>query len=1561
MTNPDARNIFGMAATAIYCCSLSYSDDINNKMCQALARGFEMSNTDGDTIFSYFKNESNPSASIFTTEPYTTYTEEVKTILSDYISDITSQELDLLSITAHALIFGYCINPAINFTEFQGLLGTTLAEVSQAVLGKQFFRVEKKIFITPFSSYQVLNELLQNDYSTIITSLTSESKELEVPLTNYNWYDVSPVFAEPDLQIMKDIENQYYYISGEMIYQSVLGSIDPCIEDTSTINTWSGQVTSTYYRNTPCRENDTYIGPPNSVQFLRIFNDGPASSGYFTTGLSGFYIQNDKAMLSSGAYLSNTKNLKTEAGISLCNNVPVDVNGEYSLLNGDYLNAPYSYSCSGAYQRMHIGDEKPRFIYDAKTCTPQLKNVTGFKYVALSLPDDIFSSDWQFRQTNPLSENNRLLLRALNVEDNPYRATDEGGVLFPYILDTLPPYSKLWNVGYPILGQSTLPELAFFQKFENSTLNETASIAIYPSLASSNNAVGDFSESDRTYTIGSKSLFSGEGSLPLRFYKTVSSNLSGYDRTTQKFLGMGTAFSGQYSTVTTLEENAGFFYSGFNVLQNGQKVNNVTLADSFLESTIGKKYETIKTISGYRRKADGVVFGLSNIFAVDDTKKYYTYNYFGKSDVPMINLQQDSWSYFAPAPSELENAGIYEKIYEEQKLENYLPRFYDGPFSSEKRKFLYPNALAADKIYQGKVNGIPKRIHFKVKIREEALKEVYGKYTIYEDGSISDTPEIVSPIRSDILNGDVRNPVMDNMFIPNESYEQRVYDFNNWTGNIETTTNNLGSLVDINWAPSVVTGDDTFIVSGRNNDSYSSSLNPSYIYTNGVRVKTAGYQSHFYVETGNSGFYFSKHNKLAALYHASNICDLSGVLTYVEPIFNLTTNSINPSQDLVDSCPDTLNHIGTEYTSYDGKVSLVETGRDALFLEMVGGRRGSDIAEQEGGYHSKGVIGDRWLGLVRKSYGFVGYKDSPYTCYESDGHLNYITTRAPSRDEKVALFNADASGVDIWINGMSYSPFSVSRNTLPLDRNTPINFSYDKKVGILEVNQSGEFLTFDLGKYFPTKDRIRDSQIQEWYYSSGFRIGPFDRDVEIGLSDGEEVAAYTDFYINETKLSHHLIGATSCDRLTLQGCLIAPTIKAGSYYRNNGYTILSVIPSGTLGNFNIYSDTTSLDEHSIDKSIGLIGLYKPVKLTLKTHVPCDENEYDSNLYSGEVGRLSPFDYVNNGIQKKYRINFTNLSEMNGVHSFTNDIQYGKLYFQPDTTEFKKLSSVDKDGNISYPSSENVETYWKSYAVKNEVKVNFSGYREASRISFEIYDLSLEYDRLPYQSLSVISPSGSCLLSGEMGYYAQADNTVFSQGIYLINTTENDDFAETYNPSYVSDVLKRVPTGYFIFPVTASGSGDSPVLKAPSVMKQREFISGISDGQKYSYLFKSPSLNYNKLKWPALSDLETLNAGETIESIPPADGETFTNNTLIFSASQGQSLANGLSNPIVDKKFSVVNIFQLYDSASTDAMVNKSFCIGSGRGTTVDMRQSVNLSGVLVPRGTPLGLIAQGLI
>lgn len=1576
MADSDIRNIFGTAITVAYIQALPYSQNTARYMCEGIAQGFDLDETDGDTISTYFQTEGHPeSATVFGDAPYSTYLTEVKGIMSSYLPNLDTRGIELLSIAAQAMLFAYTINTAIEIFAFKKLIGKVLQAVAVKVINSAVFQSTKvgteNVVVTPFYSSTILDPFLEHDYSSVISTLSTYPKTVESTLTNYNWFDVATILKGPDLQIMKDVENQYYRISGILKYESMVGAADPCVEDTVTISTWSGDSTYSYIRNTPCRNADSYIGPVDYVKFNRIFNDGPPSSGRFTDAITGFYIENDKLVLETGDYQTNSHDLFTTDGTTLISQAFIDANGAYDLLNGEYSKVPLTYECEAPYQRMHIGDNKSRYICD-KDCACVLQSATGFKYVSLEIPDESWSDKLQFRQTNPLSELPRIRKRAWNVNDNPYISTDVGGVLYPYFKDDAPLFTEHWYVGYPVLnGINELPQLGFFQTFKNDTFNENyTSLVLYPTIASSAGNQGENAESSRSYQMSPEYVFSGvTRANPLNFNTSISSNLSKKDEITHKFFGMGTAFSGKFVINLTQEENAGFFYTGFNVISGGQIINVNALEDAYTGKIIGK-YKTIKSISGFKRLSDGTVFSLVNKFATGISGRYFTYAYFEQDSIP-VAIQEDNWSYFAPVPTVFDNDG-YEKMYEDNTVESYFPRFYDGPFSSETRTFLYPNADHADKTYIGKYHGIPKFVRFRLTTREETVRELFCRYDIYPDGSIP-PPTYVPVIRSDVMDNRKYNPTMTHLFRPNDGNALNDYNFNLWgTGASAAfdTAASLGDWVDSNWAPP--SGD--FVPSGRNSNTYKdNNYLASNIFKMGIKktLNSNAHQTHVKVGVGGSRITgYSANPRNDGLFHAYTATSSTGILRYILPIFDLKTNSIVISQEVQDAF---LDGLGVNIARYNGHEEYGAPGEDSLFFEYVGGRKGSSLAAQEGGYHSQGLVGDRWNGVFKThiSAGYNGYGIDNIRC-KNRGQTEYIDHffRCPESDNRLVLFNTDASGSDLWINGMAFNPFITRRKITTLTSTTQIPYTSENGNGYLSTSQSGDFVNFNLASLIGIKARTGSAINDQWFFNSGLSIGPVDRDIEVGIINGQELLSCSELYINDEQLSHYFQKESDCDRQFAVEISRGRSIKtnAPAYYaRNDGYSIITVIPSGQKMTINIFSSLNSDGDPEIaadDLCLSNIGISGSVVLSMKTHVPLDANLYDPYIHIGEEKWLSSKYFIDNNIPYKYRINHDTLEGLVGTHEFITYSTTGKLYPKPtgaDETAFKLLATYDDFKNPTYGSNATPEAYWRNYAMKNNRVVSFSGYREGSRISFEISDLSIDYDIPPYQSYKLVVPSGRCIISGSMGYYGQADNCVFSEGVHLINGTQNDTFADIYNPEYVSDTLKIISgIGLFTYPTGYSANLSKPVLVAPSVMKQRENSLVIAEGQKYSYLLKAPPYNYNKLWWPALSDLETLNPGETIESIPPGDGNTFDASTMLFSASQGQLLPNGNKNPNISKEYYVQDIFQIYDSVATDSLINSGKCITSGRGTSVTLSQG-RMSGALVALGTPLTFISKGLI
>ncbi len=340
--------------------------------------------------------------------------------------------------------------------------------------------------------------------------------------------------------------------------------------------------------------------------------------------------------------------------------------------------------------------------------------------------------------------------------------------------------------------------------------------------------------------------------------------------------------------------------------------------------------------------------------------------------------------------------------------------------------------------------------------------------------------------------------------------------------------------------------------------------------------------------------------------------------------------------------------------------------------------------------------------------------------------------------------------------------------------------------------------------------------------------------------------------------------------------------------------------------------------------------------------------------SGSDFWLRNHNMTNNGMERIYEISENIENLVNNPKTYLSFSRSGKMYPLPGT-DFGKYIVPNGDGTETL-TIDGAEQYWQNKSIEQAEPIYFSGWREGSRISFKFTELEPIYGQMPYESHSIIIPSGNCILSGEMGYLSQADNSIFSEGVYLKDMTPNDKIRdELYGPNYVSDVLTRIP--FFGYP---SGSFINPILSAPSVMKQRKDRFNINrETISYSGINKRAPFNYNKLIWPALSDLKTLNPDETLEEVPPDDGSTYTNSTMLISASQGQRLPNGKFNPETKKVYQVAAQYQTYDSIATDAIINSGTFLTSKYGFQTELTQPTK--GYLVPRGTTIKDIENGLV
>lgn len=1471
-------------------------------------------------------------------------------------------------------------------------------------------------------------ESLINSFSISEINLEIESSEAKTDskAVNYNYYNSLPLFATLDSdsnlkQLIKDSENQYYYLSGEISYDLDINTVE-CEKSDITITTPTGDIVTTVYRNFPCFEQDSFVGPVSGIKFLRFFNDGPPSSGYFESDVLESYIKFDENISNKKDYSSNNKILfsftKDSSGnyVILKSGVQVDAQGPFSS-TGEYglyyTNAIYSdEGCdwmkeeleSLPLMRMHQGDNLPKYYYfknkvgqDCVTGKSGPHNWTGFKFVNFELKDS-WSAYFDFINTNPRDDKSRILKRALNIENfydsqnliihSPYlNVSSEGN-------DTL---ICADYVGYPQLNSnySSLPGFAFYQTFDNENFGtgnseEFSSISIHPAISSGLSPMIN-SRSNRNIKVSNFSIFSGVKNTHDSFLNTTklninktfnSSSIAEYDEVFKKSMAIGDNFNNEVSGSSSLQYNAGYFYTGYNLLKNGEPVDLFLLLSEYSDKKIGAKYSKIKYISGYKESGTNNTYPVIALTAhapsgdlsqgIKSPGEYIVYYYLNTdTGINSINAVNTGWiGNFAPIPQGvIDNPNKYSGIYNYQKVENYFPRYYSGPFASYDKKFLYPNANYIYEKYSSSVNGFPYKISYVINIREETARE------FYLSSGINGTFNYENIVRAKDQNTDDYTGLgikMITPFTPNTNSTQikNKYDYSkntglyNFPGEFFKQADFSEDLVNSFYVPSTSgciqrkLNSTIYKQSHKSTTPVRDSVNLFYgPFSNGIGLTG---------EIFNREIYIGKNNAKTTIYNVEPRSEglfwgyegkiLSGDLLYTPPIFDLSlfTKYVNKNMSLsftgLNKIPSYVNYDLTKATySNNGfinnqslyeKTSKLFQGRDPIFYEYIGGRIGEG-AELDGGYHSKNIIGDNWYNFYVENFGF-----SQAFC-DTDAFNN---ERNPNFDKYLLLFSLTSGSLDIFTKGLNFYPYYLNNYYLPFKNQSldsiGVNTNYIKL-------ENEYYYTFNLKDHFPLKN-VASEQL---YLYSGLTIGPFNQDVEFCVKSGNYIIPSGNLIVDDQILS--TTGFLSSDQAIIcENVLytdivnrfkITSGIIPGVGNRGKVITTFKLIPSGQTVIINISGNNK-------------IGFEKDAIVTIRPRTVLggvDPYNIANPILSGDINTLNCFNYINNNSEQKFSFptngNFESL--VGKKFEYVTNPRIDLLFPLPDVNDFdtilnsENLIEYDSFGNKIYKSKKGpTYDYWR---IKNP-SIRASGIRDVSRVSFEIASIKLEYGEIPYQSHKIIIPSGNCSISGIFAYTGQAESAILSQGLFLTGMVRPSALETYYSPHYVSDVLKRLPSGVEVLP---SGSGKYVVLDAPSYAKKRKNYFNINEQSEYEN-YSPEGLNYNKFIWPALSDLAELNPDIVYEQLPPEDDNTFINSYLFFSASQGQVLSSGISglqNPNENATYKTQYLYALVDSTSTNSSYNTGKCIIKANGQ-IDTLNSGNLSGILTSDGITLGLI-----
>lgn len=1383
---------------------------------------------------------------------------------------------------------------------------------------------------------------------------------------NYNWYDASPLFINTNFSSMstliRDTECQYYYLTGELLYSDLPTGLLPCIYYSTKIQTATGEATIRVLQQTPCVDGDSYVGPISGVKFFRKFVDGPGSSGLFNEETQRAYIEFDKAAMDDNDGSTNYSvvfaNKLADDGsyVLLKSGVQTDVPGvfqsgrEYGVGHSNIIIEGCPNHPAWPLMRMHQGDNSGKWYceshlvgdYPDQTCeySSGFYPWTGWKLATFEL-DKFYAKNYAHIKMNPKMDTGRAVKRVLNLDNY----TDENGYPVTPYFDVSDAGNGTLTCGYTHVvgppqfnGSASLPGFAFYQTFDNSNFpsgGEKCRFVMRPMIT---DGLGGFTLSDSDAASGIDNVNHSATSLVkahVDIYKQIpSSGMVNRDDTFRKCFAMGDNFGNQASGTKSLQSNAGYLYTGYSYFKNGVALSVGELFQSNVKK-VGDAYSKINFVNGY--KSGSHTYFVNTKYGFIETGdissgiyspgKGIAYYYFDDGVLGAIN---SGWQdFFAPVPDEVQsNFYDIDPIYEQQDVENYLPRYIEGPYLTYDSRFLYPNAQNVANFYGANINGFPTGIKYVIEIKEETVRE--GFITSGLGGLVKNRYIMrAAPDGNQVM----LETLMATPFTPNDSLYAYKYDYlRNKTlypteGGFFNSAGIDSNLVHQNYVPSTTACPQRHL----NTTTYGYN---NYFFDAGIRI-TGAYLNR-YIYTGKSGAM----GQVAlpepvggGLYWGYRGKVLTGEMLYTPPVFSLESYSINPSDSLITAMVSEI--YGSSGPTYSNNGTLVGdglyvstdsgyfyNGKDPIFFEYVGGRSGEG-AEAEGGYHSKGIVGDAWYNVNCEYFG-----QAEAWC------TNRYNYRYPRADRYLSLMNLTSTGLNIFARGFSYYPYYLNWSY------QPFKSSSIGTIGVTltprEVNKADYYFDFDLkNSFYPLKMCETGDGFSGLYSTGGLTIGPFDRDVELCIT-GRPLIPSGAFIIDGKIITHPDWKLYSCADPVTE--FVQNTgIVLGEGGRNGLITTFKLVPSGKTTNLNFSGDS-------------IVGVTGKTIVTIRPRNCVGAANLGSVGYnlSGDRAMMDTMAFINNGAEVRFDFpnsaGFENL--IGKTISLTTKPREEILFPKPNKYDFDDIlkPTYDTLGNKQYKQDHPTLEYWRILA-PNDM---YSGIREVTRVHIKIKSIEINRGPLPYQSFKTVVPSGECIISGKFGYTGQAESAIITDGIVLSGISGASSLSQLFEPIYVSDVMQRVPTGIFVIP---SGDDIHPVLPAPSYMKRRKNPYVITGNDAYVSASPSISLNYNSFLWPAWSDLALLNPEVVYEQLPPDDGNVFPSSYLTFSAAKGQDLGTG-KNPEENVTYAVVAQYAFIDSTATDPIYNTGKCIFSGE-TLKQTLNSGDLSGILTTEGNSL--------
>jgi hypothetical protein len=1396
--------------------------------------------------------------------------------------------------------------------------------------------------IYPFAAYQlvptgftysILSAILAQPYQSILSDISSYSpQDSEVEVYYYPYYITTGLFSQQiDYQRMGDSEAQYYYVSGKIIYDNAPPVSNPCQQITVTGN--DGSIFY-LYKNLPCVDPNNNIEPVNNLAFYRKFPDAPNASG--AENLAPVYEQFN--VVASPQFHNYRTGLFSDPALQdLLGGINSDLPVFYGIDTIETGQVPQAPNSTG-YSSSHIGGTNFRWRITGylppadpnSQPTPLygFVQMTGFKIIPIFLDKNVWGAQYDAIRTNPDVPLDSKLIRALNLTE----------------------HLSSGNVGGPIVSDTSfeLPCLYLTEEFYNKTLKTFQTGSLYVGTYSNQPATDDLlrpviqgqfltglNGSGKNYVMGDTGNYP---KLTFAFYVS-NTGLSGVNSYfAKRGLGMGDggvpfSFSGQKTGY-----NIGLAYQDFYVLSGNKIIDTNLFFQSFSNGIVGQNGDSVITyIDGFDSTSTQKVYGYS------ESGDLITYNYFypGTNNAPY-----SGWP--APFPELQEGKPILVS----QPKENYFPRFSVGPYSAQYTSFLYPSASGVNTLYP---KGFPLQVEINLSVSEEIARRYYSKRVL---SSISGRGGFqILDIISQLPNSTFNNA---GNFTTNLPFATQVSpDFH-----LDETYSLAGNLVPNYWV------DDNFVnvyaeesalhnmlSSNCSSGSYTGSLGSKDIpATNGI-ISWGNKNSGFYVIEYETGSYKGPPSQGQYDYYRIQDDGDYGLYVSFSSGLNLIKLPFTTQKFTYSPTPD---EIPSHYSFFHsgGAISIsgwFGAGYSDSTLKL---RLEKDCPLAAPFYFKYG-------GTDINSAGWK-YLQNDH-CLRIDvypsGTISQNAIRGfslPNFSQGVRLYN-----VPQWCCPGTYGCTNVPMHEMIVHQNSNGGTKYYSDMSGYDSHgefhtQNSQNLTLTLTYTLPSfsiADRFTHSE-----YANASLVIPDLADCNGNSASGSPIAALTMSGVNYLLNRSGQLIPSGADPIWFE-------VVGGNSGVSGGYHSKGIIGDGWIGmSKSGYGVSPICDGNNIlyylrtpqnDSFVVEFNFRPSSEVSLHTRaLTCTPGYFDHDGFQN---------YDLTGIERAHRIPYSSKDLLSIFNAF---ISTGFQEYSFDSTDYlfpkpnwdyaSVCSGLDSNGNLT---TKGVIAYWTGQIIANTgLSVTGYAYRERSRLNFKINSIKInKYGPQPVDSHANINLTGRCLISGEFGYDSQAESAVFTEGIYLKDSTPNAPLTGFYAPSFVSDVLYRISG-------TPSGSPTSPIDYAPSKCVTRKNIAKIlPSGNVYIPHLTMAPYYYNRFIVPALSDLTILNPDSQyagFEQLLQDDGVIYPNTTFALSATVAQHVGTAyesfLNIPDASKLYYVEDIKQFYDSSVTDAVINSGYFITSGRGPKVFLSQKTDSTGFLGPVGASYKLNQLGL-